>query len=554
MPFNLKKLTERRVELMTQLENMVKNCETETRAFNEEEQTRYNEILAEVRSIDTTLDAADQGAALQQMERRAAGGQEEPRSQEELETRAFECYIRGIAPDVETRAATNMTVGDNGAVIPTSIANKIIEMVKEISPLYHLSTHYDVGGTLTIPSYDESTQKITMAYATEFTALTSSSGKFTSISLGGFLAGALTKISMSLINNSKFDIVSYVIRKMAEAVSEWLENELINGTDGKIEGVSKVTAAVTAATATLMGYINRPSAVYVSVVPAAGTIAAGFSALAAYTYDYIAGPSDISAEDATALAALVKERRKLRYIGKAVLPNTAADYEGVINFVSAGIAAGGKTAFSAAAYCSRIAGMLAGTPAQCSATYAQLSEVTGVTATENPDAAVDAGKLFIIDDGRVRKLSRAVTSKVTIGDTEPEALKKIKMTAAIDLIRYYAVSSVEDDYFGKCANTYDDKCVLLLALQDYLKSLEDSKVLESGSSGAVLDADATRKYLITAAGDDATEAERIKKLSDNEVIKENTGSKVFLKLYGNIMDAMEDFAIVFEVSPSVIAA
>ena len=69
MPFNLKKLTERRVELMTQLENMVKNCETETRAFNEEEQTRYNEIPAEVRSIDTTLDAADQGAALQQMER-----------------------------------------------------------------------------------------------------------------------------------------------------------------------------------------------------------------------------------------------------------------------------------------------------------------------------------------------------------------------------------------------------------------------------------------------------------------------------------------------------
>lgn len=304
---------------------------------------------------------------------------------------------------------------------------------------------------------------------------------------------------------------------------------------------------------TLMGYINRPSAVYVSVVPAAGTIAAGFGALAAYTYDYIAGPPTsllktprrLPRSSRSAASCAISARRYCQH---------AADYEGVINFVSAGIAAGGKTVFSAAAYCSRIAGMLAGTPAQCSATYAQLSEVTGVTATENPDAAVDAGKLFIIDDGRVRKLSRAVTSKVTTATTEPEALKKIKMTAAIDLIRYYAVSSVEDDYFGKCANTYDDKCVLLLAMQDYLKSLEDSKVLESGSSGAVLDADATRKYLITAAGDDATEAERIKKLSDNEVIKENTGSKVFLKLYGNIMDAMEDFAIVFEVSPSVIAA
>jgi len=250
MPFNLKKLSERRVELMTQLENLVKTCETETRAFNEEEQKQYSDILAEVRSIDATLDAADQGAALQRVERRAAGGQEENPSQEEMETRAFECYIRGVSADVETRAAVNMTVGDNGAVIPTSIANKIIEMVKEISPLYQLATHYDVGGTLTIPSYDESTQKITMAYATEFTALTSSSGKFTSISLGGFLAGALTKVSMSLVNNSKFDIVSYVIRKMAEAVAEWIENELINGTASKIEGLSKVTASVTAAAAT----------------------------------------------------------------------------------------------------------------------------------------------------------------------------------------------------------------------------------------------------------------------------------------------------------------
>lgn len=57
-----------------------------------------------------------------------------------------------------------------------------------------------------------------------------------------------------------------------------------------------------------------------------------------------------------------------------------------------------------------------------------------MTATATPDDAVDAGKVFLIDDGRVRKLSRAVTSKTTLSATEPEALKKIKMTAAIDLI------------------------------------------------------------------------------------------------------------------------
>ena len=63
-PFNLKKLAERRVELMGQLESMVQTCETETRAFNQEEQTQYNDILTEVRSIDATLDAADQAHAL----------------------------------------------------------------------------------------------------------------------------------------------------------------------------------------------------------------------------------------------------------------------------------------------------------------------------------------------------------------------------------------------------------------------------------------------------------------------------------------------------------
>lgn len=249
MPINLKKVTERRAELISKLEGMVKTCETETRAFNADEQKAYNDAMTEIRSIDATLDSADQLAGLQKKKVISASGVTEERSHEQLETRAFECYIRGIAPEVEVREDVNMTTGDNGAVIPTSIANKIIEMVKEISPLYSLANKYNVGGTLTIPQYDETTQKITMAYATEFTALTSTSGKFVSISLSGFLAGALTKVSISLVNNSKFDIVSYVIRKMAEAVSDWLENELINGTAGKITGLSDVTAAVTAASA-----------------------------------------------------------------------------------------------------------------------------------------------------------------------------------------------------------------------------------------------------------------------------------------------------------------
>nr|DAG34085.1 MAG TPA: major capsid protein [Caudoviricetes sp.] len=242
-----KQLIEKRNALIEEMEKMVEACETETRAFNEDENKRYEEITKELNDLDATLKAADElneKRSYQPIEK-----PDETKDRAELEERAFESYIRGTL-DLETRADVNLTKSDNGAVIPSSIANKIIEKVKEMSPLFAMATHYNVGGTLTIPSYDESTQKITMAYATEFTAIDSTSGKFTSISLTGFLAGARSLVSKSLVNNSQFDLVPFVVRKMAEAAAYWIENQLINGTTSKIEGLSKVTASVTAASAT----------------------------------------------------------------------------------------------------------------------------------------------------------------------------------------------------------------------------------------------------------------------------------------------------------------
>lgn len=242
-----KQLIEKRNALIEEMEKLVEACETETRAFNEDENKRYEEITKELNDLDVTLKAADEldeKRSYQPIEK-----PDETKDRAELEERAFESYIRGTL-DLETRADVNLTKSDNGAVIPSSIANKIIEKVKEMSPLFAMATHYNVGGTLTIPSYDESTQKITMAYATEFTAIDSTSGKFTSISLTGFLAGARSLVSKSLVNNSQFDLVPFVVRKMAEAAAYWIENQLINGTTSKIEGLSKVTASVTAASAT----------------------------------------------------------------------------------------------------------------------------------------------------------------------------------------------------------------------------------------------------------------------------------------------------------------
>ncbi|EHL20299.1 HK97 family phage major capsid protein [Peptoanaerobacter stomatis] len=237
----LKGLYEKRNDLILEMEELTNKATEEKRGFEESEQSRLAEIRKEMKGLDEVIKAEEE---LRDIEKSQKTNTEEKRSIEEQETRAFANYIRGI---VSEERAQNLDKSSNGAVIPTTIADKIIEKVKELSPIYELSTKFNVNGELVFPVWDESTEKITVAYADEFQALTSTSGKFTSVSLKGFLSGALTKVSRSLINNSDFDLTNYIINKMAEAVAEFLERELITGNAGKMKGLVTSTNEVKAA-------------------------------------------------------------------------------------------------------------------------------------------------------------------------------------------------------------------------------------------------------------------------------------------------------------------
>lgn len=245
-----KQLLEKRNELVEKVNQLFSKCEEEKRAFNEEEKASYEAMSKEIKDIDDTVRMFDASKTL-------ADGKKIPASSKaqadfEKESRAFASYIRK-GKIVETREAVNMTTGDNGAIIPATIAAKIIETVENICPIFNMTTKYNVKGTITFPVYDESGDKVQCAYATEFTALDSHTGKFTSVVLGGYLVGALTKISKSLINNAQFDVVSYVISKVSLAIARFLEKECLLGTgssacQGVLVGATqKVTAAAATA-------------------------------------------------------------------------------------------------------------------------------------------------------------------------------------------------------------------------------------------------------------------------------------------------------------------
>ena len=211
---NFKELIEKRNAKVEEMQELINSAKTEERSLTEEEVRSFDALKAEIEGIDKTIKKAEEVEKIEKRQAEADGDDTEAK-----ETRAFAEYVRGV---IEHRDDVNLTTGANGAIVPKTIADKIVEEVKELSPIYALATVYNVKGTLAFPLWgDNSGDNITCAYANEFTDLTSHSGKFTSVELSGYLAGALTKVSKSLVNNSDFDLVSFVVAHIAKAIAEF---------------------------------------------------------------------------------------------------------------------------------------------------------------------------------------------------------------------------------------------------------------------------------------------------------------------------------------------
>lgn len=253
---NRKAQVEKQNDLITRAETLVNTAESEKRELTEAEAAELAEIRDDIQRIKKYLDIVDEIDDARPSEKvegkieeakNVIDGEDkracEDKARAIQEERAFENYVRGVV--VHERAG-ELAKAKNGAIIPVTIAKKIIELVYDICPILDRSEKYKAKGKLEIPYYpaDKSTQ-ITVAYATEFVDLASSTGNFTSIELDGFLAGALTKIGKSLINNTDIDVVGFIVKRMAYDIARFIEHELLIGTSGSVTGLSTATNITT---------------------------------------------------------------------------------------------------------------------------------------------------------------------------------------------------------------------------------------------------------------------------------------------------------------------
>ena len=209
---NLKYLDEQRAENRNKMEEILERAKNEERALSEEEISKFNELKKLIEEIDATIKAEEESREMdieeksKEKENENVEDQEtkEPATEDEKkEERAFTDYI---VSGKQRANSPGMSYGSNGAIVPTTIAKKIIEKVKELSPIYDKVEKFTTKGALEISVYDTDsdatspTGDVNVAYqGDEFTALVAGQGKFTSVELKGYSHGALSVISRKLL-------------------------------------------------------------------------------------------------------------------------------------------------------------------------------------------------------------------------------------------------------------------------------------------------------------------------------------------------------------------
>ena len=247
---NLKELNETRDQKVNEMMAIVEGAKNETRAMTAEENEKFKALENEIKGIDETIDAEKRAKELELKKGAEIKKEDNKNAQEEMEVRAFEQALRDGSFEVRS-GEINFTKGNNGVIVPQSIANRIITEIVNLSPIVERATRYNVGGKLIIPYYgDDNGHDITVGFYDEFDEAVADAGKFSKIELNDYIAMALTLVSKELINNSAFDVVSFIVTQVARKLAEFLENQLINGTSGKCQGAVSTTNTVTAAAAT----------------------------------------------------------------------------------------------------------------------------------------------------------------------------------------------------------------------------------------------------------------------------------------------------------------
>ncbi|MDL0353208.1 phage tail sheath C-terminal domain-containing protein, partial [Clostridioides difficile] len=146
-----------------------------------------------------------------------------------------------------------------------------------------------------------------------------------------------------------------------------------------------------------------------------------------------------------------------------------------------------------------------------------------------------SGELILRRLSGAIRIARGVNSLTTLTSEKGEMFQKIKLVDTKDLISKDIKNIYVEKYLRKCPNTYDNKCLFIVAVQSYLTELAKQELIDSNFT-VEIDLEKQKEYLESKKIDTS-------KMNDNEIKNYNTGSNGFYLINLKLVDSMEDINI-----------
>lgn len=174
-------------------------------------------------------------------------------------------------------------------------------------------------------------------------------------------------------------------------------------------------------------------------------------------------------------------------VSKAAARSASFNHEGIVN-VGVGAVLDG-TSYSSAQIAAYVAGLIAGKRLSESTTYAAapFSDVNRRWTRSEQETAVRSGVFLLYHDGQKVKALRGMNSLISLRQGQSTAWKKIRTIRVMDAINGDLLRTAEDNYIGKVNNTEEGRLALVEAGKQYMLTLSQAGVIDSGNFSVYLD-------------------------------------------------------------------
>jgi len=244
-----KELLEQRAALILEASKLMDTAQADSRSLSAEEEQKFDRLMADADGVDVQLNqlrrqatlAAKKGELSKPAARIASAARQAANHSDDEYRAAFFNYLRtGDRSEVRAMSIS----GSSGYTVPTTTEARIVEKLYQDSIVRQIATVRQTPDDRKIPL---ETGVPTAAIIGETSSITASDATFGQATVDAYKYASRVVASRELLDDSAFDLESYLIDRMTLAIARDQDEDFWDGTDssmpqGVIQGMTTATS------------------------------------------------------------------------------------------------------------------------------------------------------------------------------------------------------------------------------------------------------------------------------------------------------------------------